>query len=89
MTDAPRIVVRIDRLRVTGGSRTDAAAVADGLRAALAARLAAGSALPGGFAADCVRLDLPAAPGAAPDAVGRAAGQRIADAIGRGEGGGR
>ncbi|CAN7759928.1 MULTISPECIES: hypothetical protein [Ensifer] len=89
MTAGPRIVLNIDRLRVHGVHASDAAALAKGLRTALAAQLAAnGGALAGQGGADHLRLSLPPAAGRGPNALGRLAGQRIAGALTRPKGGG-
>lgn len=78
----PRIRLTIDRLRVHGASRADAAALAEGLQAALEARLAADSGGLRSGALDHLSLTLPAQSGRGPAATGRAAGHRIAGALG-------
>ena len=76
-----RIVLHIDRLVLDGVDRSDAAAVADGLRRELR-RLLSDPALTDGFAHSIDRLDLGRRPVA--NASGRSLGHALARAIVRG-----
>ncbi len=90
MTDAPtpRIVLTIDCLRVAGATPAEAAVLAEALRAAVVAGLAAGKA-PAGDMVDRLRLALPQGlAGAGPAALGQAAGMGIAGALCAPKGGG-
>ena len=84
---APRVTLKIDRLKVAGAAPGDAAALADGLRAALQAQLS----VPGGVTAQSMEhlsLRLPQPAGYGPSALGRQVGHRIAGALNRPKGGG-
>jgi len=83
-----RVRLTIDRLRVHGASRADAAALAEGLQAALAEGLTADAGAFQSGALERVSLTLPAQAGRGPAATGRAAGHRIAGALGRAGGDG-
>jgi len=87
MIDGPRITLRIGKLRVTGATRADAAAMASALRETLAARLAADPGALAGQGTDRLRLPLPHALGQAPAALGQAAGRRIAGVLANPKGG--
>ncbi|HEV7322655.1 MAG TPA: hypothetical protein VGO04_28980 [Ensifer sp.] len=94
MTTDPRITVNIDRLRVHGARAGDAAAFAEGLKAALRAQLAANPGeltRPGalsGQSADHVRVNPSHGRGQGPAALGRLTGNQIAGALTRAKGGG-
>lgn len=90
MTDAPppRIVLTIDRLRVAGDTPAEAAALAEALRGAVLAGLAAGPGPMTGGTLDRLRLVLPAAVAeGGPAARGQAAGAAIAAALSLPKGG--
>lgn len=77
-----RVTLVIDRLRVSGKTGAETAALVSALRETLAARLAADpAALLHLQGADRLRLTLPPARAEGPAALGRAAGDRIAGAL--------
>jgi len=87
MTGAPRITLNIGTLRVIGATRSEAQALASALRESLAARLAADPAALAGAGSDFLRVTLPAVQPGHPAALGQAAGQHIASALGARKGG--
>lgn len=88
---APRLTVRIDRLRVNAATQGDGAAFAQGLRTALQAQLSAqmtqGASSFGAQNTPHLSLNSPPAAGLGPTAVGRQTGQQIAGALSRSKGG--
>lgn len=87
MTAGPRITINIDRLRVHGACGGDAAALAEGLRTALTAQLAANAGALIGQGSDHLRVSLPQGAGQGPSALGRSAGHQIAGVLTRPKGG--
>jgi len=87
MTVAPRVTLRIGKLRVSGATPAEAVAIASALRESLAARIAADPGALSAQSAEQLRLSLPTSPTPGPAALGQAAGQRIAGALTNPKGG--